>query len=69
MPPSLRAYYASVRPRTSRVAGRTRRPLASAATCEDATRTEVSAISNATLQIVRNWMPKLNAGGPDALIG
>jgi transposase len=54
--------------RTSKDAGQTRRLLALAAIYDGATRTEAAAMGNVTLQIVRDWVVKLNARGPDALI-
>jgi putative transposase len=52
--------------RTSKDAGQTRRLLALAAIYDGATRT--AAMGNVTLQIVRDWVLKLNALGPDGLI-
>ena len=54
--------------RDSRDAGQTRRLLALAAICEGATRTEAARIGGVTLQIVRDWVMKLNAHGPAGLI-
>ena len=72
MPIPLRADYDAARlrgvARESRDAGQTRRLLALAAIYEGATRTEAAAVGGVTLQIVRDWVLKLNAGGPDALI-
>ena len=48
--------------------GRTRRRLALAAIDDGATRTEAAAIGGVTLQIVRDWVVKRNAPGPDGLI-
>ncbi|MCB1535971.1 MAG: helix-turn-helix domain containing protein [Rhodoblastus sp.] len=45
-----------------------RRLLALAATYEGATRTEAAKIGGVTLQIVRDWVMKFNALGPDGLI-
>jgi transposase len=45
-----------------------RRLLALAAIYEGATRTEASKIGGVTLQIVRDWVVKFNAHGPDGLI-
>src|SRR5450631_1141681 len=45
-----------------------RRLLALAAIYEGATRTEASKIGGVTLQIVRDWVVKFNAQGPDGLI-
>lgn len=61
--PSLRAAA-----RTSKDAGQTRRLLALAAIYEGATRTEAAAMGNVTLQIVRDWVLKLNALGPEGLV-
>ena len=54
--------------RESKDAGQTRRLLALAAIYDGASRTESAAIGGVTLQIVRDWVLKLNAGGPEALI-
>jgi len=45
-----------------------RRLLALAAIYEGATRTEAAKIGGVTLQIVRDWVLKFNAQGPDGLI-
>jgi len=45
-----------------------RRLLALAAIYEGASRTEASKIGGVTLQIVRDWVVKFNARGPEALI-
>src|ERR1700745_2591331 len=45
-----------------------RRLLALAATYEGATRTEAARIGGVTLQIVRDWVLKFNAHGPEGLI-
>ena len=45
----------------------TRRLLALAAIYDGASRTEAAAVGGVTLQIVRDWVLKLNAGGPAAL--
>lgn len=49
-------------------AGQARRLLALAAVYEGATRTEAAKIGGVTLQIVRDWVMKFNAQGPDGLI-
>lgn len=54
--------------RHSRDASQTRRLLAVAAIYEGASRTEAAAIGGVTLQIVRDWVLKFNAAGPDGLI-
>lgn len=54
--------------RASKDAGQTRRLLALAAICDGATRTEAAQIGGVTLQIVRDWVMKLNAHGPAGLI-
>jgi transposase len=46
----------------------TRRLLALAAIYDGATRTQAAAIGGVTLQIVRDWVVKFNADGPDGLI-
>lgn len=53
--------------RASKDAGQTRRLLALAAIYDGATRTEAAAVGNVTLQIVRDWVLKLNAHGPESL--
>ena len=55
--------------RRSRDAGQTRRLLALAAIYDGATRTEAAAIGGVTLQIVRDWVVRLNTCGPDRLVG
>src|SRR6201997_4025559 len=45
-----------------------RRLLALAAVYDGATRTEAAKIGGVTLQIVRDWVVKFNAHGPDGLI-
>src|SRR5947209_20515437 len=45
-----------------------RRLLALAAIYDGASRTEAAAIGGVTLQIVRDWVLKFNAYGPDGLI-
>jgi transposase len=45
-----------------------RRLLALAAVYEGASRTEAAKIGGVTLQIVRDWVLKLNADGPDGLL-
>ena len=52
----------------SQNAGQTRRLLALAVIHDGATRTEAAAIGSVTLQIIRDWVMKLNAHGPDGLI-
>jgi len=54
--------------RDSKDAGQTRRLLALAAIRDGATRTEAARIGGVTLQIVRDWVMKLNAHGPAGLI-
>ncbi len=55
--------------RDSKDAGQTRRLLALAAIYDGATRTEAARIGGVTLQIVRDWVMRLNAHGPAGLIG
>ena len=52
----------------SRDPDQTRRLLALAAIYEGATRTEAARIGGVTLQIVRDWVVKFNAHGPEGLI-
>ncbi len=54
--------------RRSRHAAQARRLLALAAVYEGATRTEAARIGGVTLQVVRDWVVKFNAAGPDGLI-
>ena len=50
-------------------AGQARRLLALAAIYDGAARTEAAAMAGVTVQIIRDWVIKLNAHGPDGLIG
>jgi transposase len=72
MPIPLRADYdaRSVRAaaKASRDGPQARRLLALAAVYEGASRTEAAKIGGVTLQIVRDWVVKFNAAGPDGLI-
>ncbi len=45
-----------------------RRLLALAAVYDGATRTEAAKIGDVTVQIIRDWVVKFNAHGPDGLI-
>jgi transposase len=54
--------------RLSKNGPQTRRLLALAAIYEGATRTEAAKIGGVTPQIVRDWVVKFNAHGPDGLI-
>jgi transposase len=54
--------------RQSKDGPQARRLLALAAVYEGATRTEAARIGGVTLQIVRDWVIKFNAQGPDGLI-
>ena len=54
--------------RRSKNAAQARRLLALAAVYDGATRTEAARIGGVTLQIVRDWVVKFNASGPDGLI-
>ena len=54
--------------RRTKDAAQARRLLALAAVYDGATRTEASKIGGVTLQIVRDWVLKFNAWGPDGLI-
>ena len=69
---ALRADYdaATVRAaaKRSKDGAQARRLLALAAIYEGATRTEASRIGGVTLQIIRDWVLKFNAHGPDGLI-
>src|ERR1700686_3890770 len=72
MPIPLRADFDAPRLRTiargTKDAAQTRRLLALAAVYDGARRTEAAAIGGGTLQIVRDWVIKFNAHGPDGLI-
>jgi transposase len=72
MPIPLRADYDAARlrasARESKDAGQTRRLLALAAIYDGASRSEAAGIGGVTLQIVRDWVVKLNAHGPDSLV-
>jgi transposase len=54
--------------KASKDAGQTRRLLALAVIYDGASRTEAAEIGGVTLQIVRDWVVKFNAEGPDGLI-
>ena len=54
--------------RKSKDGAQARRLLALAAIYEGASRTEASRIGGVTLQIIRDWVVKFNAAGPDRLI-
>jgi len=52
----------------SKEAAQTRRLLALAAIYEGASRTEAAKIGGVTVQIVRDWVVRFNAAGPEGLI-
>ena len=54
--------------KSSRDAGQTRRLLALAAIYEGESRTKAADIGGVTLQIIRDWVVKFNAEGPEGLI-
>ena len=54
--------------RRSKDAGQARRLLALAAIYDGGTRSEAARLGNVTLQIVRDWVVRFNAEGPDGLI-
>jgi transposase len=54
--------------RTTKDGPQARRLLALAAIYDGATRTEAARIGGVTVQIVRDWVGKFNAHGPDGLI-
>lgn len=54
--------------RLSKDASQTRRLLALAVIYDGATRSEAARLGGVTLQIVRDWVIKFNASGPDGLI-
>src|SRR5258708_35603265 len=72
MPIALRGDYDAEMVRTaarrSKDGPQARRLLALAAVYEGATRTEAAKIGGVTLQIVRDWVMKSNAQGPEGLI-
>jgi transposase len=72
MPITLRSDFDAARVRSaakrSKDGAPVRRLLAVAAIYEGATRTEAAKIGGVTLQIVRDWVLKFNAHGPDGLI-
>ena len=72
MPIPLRADFDAARlreaARASKDAGQTRRLLALAAIYDGASRSEAAGIGGVTRQIVRDWVVKLNAHGPDGMV-
>jgi transposase len=72
MPVALRADFDAVGVRAlakkSRNGAQARRLLALAAIYDGASRTEAAKIAVVTLQIIRDWVVKFNASGPDGLI-
>lgn len=56
------------RAKVSQDANQTRRLLALAAIYEGARRTDAAAIGGVTLQVIRDWVLRFNAEGPDGLI-
>ena len=72
MPIPLTSDYGAARlcaaARGSKNANQTRRLLTLAAIYDGATRTEAAAIGGVTVQIVRDWVLKLNTHGPAGLI-
>jgi transposase len=54
--------------RRTKDAGQARRLLALAAIYDGSSRTEAAEIGGVTLQIVRDWVLKFNARGPDGLV-
>ena len=54
--------------RKTKDAGQARRLLALAAIYDGSSRTEAAKIGGVTLQIIRDWVLKFNALGPDGLI-
>jgi len=72
MPIALRSDFDAVHLRAvvrrSKHAGQARRLLALAAVYEGASRTEAARIGGVTVQIVRDWVLRFNAAGPEGLI-
>jgi transposase len=54
--------------RSSRDARQTRRLLALASICDGNSRSEAAKIGGVTLQIIRDWVVRFNAKGPDGLL-
>ena len=54
--------------RQSKDATQTRRLLALSAIYDGATRTQAAQLGGVTLQIVRDWVVRFNAEGPDGLV-
>lgn len=72
MPIALRADFDAdalhMAARRSKDAAQARRLLALAAVYDGATRSDAARIGGVTLQIVRDWVMKFNAAGPDGLV-
>jgi hypothetical protein len=72
MPIALRTDFDAVSVRAaarrSKDGAQARRLLALAAIYEGSSRTEAARIGGVTLQIVRDWVLKFNASGPDGLV-
>lgn len=66
--PDFDAVHLRVSAKGSKDAAQARRLLALAAIYNGATRTEAALIGSVTRQIVRDWVLKFNAHGPDGLI-
>jgi transposase len=66
--PDFNAAQVRAAARQTKHAGQARRLLALAAVYEGARRTEAAKIGGVTLQIVRDWVIRFNANGPDGLI-
>ena len=72
MPVALRTDFDAVGVRRlakkSKDSAQARRLLALAAIYDGASRTEAAKITGVTLQIIRDWVVKFNASGPEGLI-
>ena len=68
MPIALRGDYDAEMVRAAARRSKARRLLALAAVYEGARRTEAAKIGGVTLQIIRDWVMKFNAQGPEGLI-
>jgi transposase len=72
MPVPLRADFDAVGvlalAKKSKIGAQSRRLLAVAAIYDGASRTQAAKIAGVTLQIIRDWIVKFNASGPDGLI-
>jgi transposase len=66
--PDFDAVFARALAKKSKDGAQARRLLAVAAIYDGASRTEAAKIAGVTLQIIRDWVVKFNASGPEGLI-